>query len=338
MSDKINWENLAFGVVPTKEMYVAHAELGGDWDEGEYLPYGEFMIHPAAGVLNYGQAVYEGLKAQRTKDDEIVMFRPEQNAQRFYTGAKRICMPPMDPDRFVDIVSQIALRNKDYIPPYGKGSLYIRPWMAGTGAILGLAPAPSFTMLTFCSPVGPYFKKKGQEPIRLEVCTDYHRSAAKGMGNTKFIGNYAGEIFFSQRAKQRGFNGCLYLDARNERMIEEVGAANFFCVVDGKLLTPALGSILPGVTRDSIMHIAREMLGMEVEERDVPIEEMLRAEECFCTGTAAVIAPIGLVEYQGTEYTFNNNQPGPVTERIYDLLTKLQLKEIDDPFGWVVTL
>lgn len=338
MTANIDWKNLTFGVVPTKTMYVSKAKSKGEWAEGEYLPYGEISIHPAAGVLNYGQGIFEGLKAQRTKKNEIVLFRPDQNAQRFADGAKRLCMPPFPQDKFVEVMKKITLENHEYIPPYGKGSLYIRPLMSGTGAILGLAPAPEYTMIVFTSPVGAYFQKKSQTPTKIEVCTEYHRSAAKGMGNNKYIGNYAGEIYFSQRAKSLGYNGCLYLDARNERMIEEVGAANFFCVIDNKLLTPNLGSILPGVTRDSIIYIARNILGLTVEEREVSIDEALQAQECFCTGTAAVIAPIGTLLFKDKEHVFNHNKVGPITKKLYDVLTKIQLCEMDAPDGWIVNV
>ena len=338
MSVDINWDEIAFAVIPTKTMYVAKAELGGDWDQGEYQPYGEFKIHPAAGVINYAQGIFEGLKAFRTKDGGIVTFRPEENAKRFARNAKRLCMPEFPLDRFVDVIKQVTLENMDYIPPYGKGALYIRPWMAGTGPVLGVAPAPSYTMLTFVTPVGSYFKKHGSDMVKLEVCTDYHRAAGKGTGSYKYIGNYAGEIFYSQRAKKQGLNGCLYLDARNDEMLEEAGGANFFCMVDGKLLTPSLGSILPGITRESIIQIAREQMGLEVEEREVSIEEALSASECFGSGTAASVAPIGMLRYKDKDYTFGDQKIGPVTAEIYDTLTKIQLGEADDPHGWVTRI
>lgn len=338
MNVKIDWDSLAFAVVPTETMYVAKAELGGEWDQGECKPYGEFMIHPAAGVLNYAQGIFEGLKAYRTKDDEIVMFRPEENAKRFARNAKRLCMPEMSVEQFLAAVKQVVLANKEYIPPFGKGSLYLRPWMAGTGPVLGVAPAPSYTTLIFATPVGSYFKSHGSASIKLEVCGDYHRAAGKGTGSYKYIGNYAGEIYYSQRAKKKGFNGCLYLDARNDEMLEEAGGANFFCVVDGKLLTPALGSILPGITRESIIRLAKEKLGLTVEERDISIKEALSATECFGSGTAASVAPIGMVHYDGKDYVFNNEEVGPVTAAIYKAITDIQLGEAEDTYGWVTKL
>lgn len=336
MTVQINWDELGFGFTPTKEMFVAHAELGGSWDQGGFQPFGEIKMHPAAGVINYAQCIFEGLKAQRDQQNKVWLFRPEENAKRFYAGAERLYMPPFPVKRFVEAVHELVKRNIEYVPPYGKGGLYIRPWMAGTGPILGVAPAPSYTTLMFASPVGAYFKKKGQAPIKLEVCTDFHRAAAKGTGGTKYSGNYGGEIYFAQRAKAQGYNGCLYLEAHNERMVEEVGGANFFCVSKGKLLTPRLTSILPGITRESIIQLARDFLKMEVEERDVTIEEALIAEECFCTGTAAVIAPIGMLAYKGKEYIFNQDEVGPVTKKMYELLTKIQLNEMPDSYGWRV--
>lgn len=334
MAVNLDWEKLTFSSVPTHEMFRATSPVYGEWSAGEFVPYGPISLSPAAGVINYGQGIFEGLKAHRTKQGDVVLFRPEDNAKRFASGAERLCMPPFPEDQFVAMVEELVRRNLDFIPPYGLGSLYIRPIMFGSGPVLGLAPAPENTLLIYCSPVGAYFKKKGQQPIRLIVSTDYHRSAAKGMGSTKYIGNYAGEMYHSQKAKADGFNGCIYLDARNEHFIEEVGAANFFCVKGQDLLTPSLGSVLPGITRDSIMALA-ETMGMKVRARGVSIDEMLEADECFCTGTAAVIAPIGEVSYLGKQYHFNKGKVGEVTQSLYEKLTAIQLCEAEDPFNWV---
>jgi branched-chain amino acid aminotransferase len=250
-------------------------------------------------------------------------------------SAKRLCMPEYPPEKFVDAVRAVVKKNLAYIPPYGKGSLYIRPCLWGTGAILGVAPAPEYTFLVYVSPVGPYFKT-GFNPIKLVFTRQYHRAAPKGSGGVKVIGNYASTLLPAKEAKAQGYNECIYLDAREEKYIEEVGAANFFCVKGNTLLTPKLGSILPGITRASVAQLAKEKLGMDVQERDVSVEDALSADEAFCTGTAAVVSSIGRVVYEGKETVYGKGGVGPVTRKLYDLLTKIQLCEEKDPYGWVV--
>ncbi|MHA2012133.1 MAG: branched-chain-amino-acid transaminase, partial [Candidatus Helarchaeota archaeon] len=228
-----------------------------------------------------------------------------------------------------------VLANKDYIPPYKKGSLYIRPILFGSGAILGVAPSPEYTFIVFVVPVGPYYKE-GFNPIKLEIIKNYHRAAPKGTGAAKAIGNYAGSLVPGKLTKSKGFAQEVYLDAKNEKYIEEVGTANFFCVVDGVLLTPRLtGSILPGITRKSVIQLAKDKLGMTVEEKDIPYEETFKSSEAFCTGTAAVITPIGSITFEEKEYIFNDFKVGPVTQKLYDLLVGIQRMEIDDSYNWV---
>jgi branched-chain amino acid aminotransferase len=235
----------------------------------------------------------------------------------------------------VEVVKNVVEKNKDYVPPYGKGSLYIRPCLWGSGAILGVAPAPEYTFLVYVSPVGPYFKT-GFKPIKLEITRDYHRAAGKGTGSIKFIGNYAGGILSAKKTKAKGFNECIYLDAKEEKYIEEVGTANFFCVKGNIVMTPRLGSILPGVTRKSILQISREVLGMEDVEKSVTVDEAFSADEAFCSGTAAVVSPIGSITCDGREKIYNNFNVGKVTQALYDHLTRIQLCEEEDRFGWVV--
>lgn len=334
MSAKIDWDKLSFAFTPTDFMYINTCEAEGPWGTGEIIPFGDIKISPAAGVLNYGQGLFEGLKALRTKENEIVLFRPQANGERLIDGAKRLLMPPFPAEKFVEAIKNVVKKNHDYVPPYGKGSLYLRPCLWGTGPILGVAPATSYTFLIFACPVGPYYKS-GLQPVKFKITPDFHRAAPHGVGHVKFIGNYSGGLQVSRAAKKEGYSGCIFLDAREDKYIEEVETSNFFCVVDGKLLTPQLGSILPGVTRDSIIRLAREKLGLEVVEKNISVLEAQKASECFCSGTAAVITPIGGIHYQGKETTFNNFEVGPVTNKIYNLLTKIQLKEIDDDFGWV---
>mgnify|MGYP000126621041 CR=1 FL=1 len=334
---EIDWDNLGFDYIPTKTMFWATKEGEAPWSEGELRPFGTFEINPAACVLNYGQGVFEGMKAQRTKTNEILLFRPLENGKRLKASCERLCIPPYDPEKFVYWVKEVVKANEEYVPPYGKGALYVRPLILGTGPILGVAPAPSYTMIIYVIPVGPYFKE-GFNPIKLEITKKYHRAAPKGTGHAKYIGNYAGTMLPAIETKARGYAQVIYLDAAEEKYIEEVGTANFFCVVDGKLLTPKLGSILPGITRDSVMKLAQDQLGMSVEERNIHYEEVFKASEVFCTGTAAVITPIGSIAFEGKEYVFNDFKVGEITQKLYDLLTKIQLAELDDPYGWVVNV
>ena len=337
MSLNIDFDKLAFSIMPGEVMFISKCKADGVWDGGEYLPYGNISISPAAGVLNYGQGLFEGLKAMRTKAGKLVLFRPAEYGKRMAEGAHRVCMPAFPVDKFVEAVSEIVRRNKEFVPPYGKGSLYIRPCLWGTGAVLGVAPAPEFTFMVYVSPVGPYFKT-GFTPIKLEITREFHRAAQKGTGGVKSIGNYAGVMLPAKKTKAKGFNECIYLDAREDKYIEEVGAANFFCVKGNTLLTPKLGSILPGITRDSVMQIAREVMGLEVVEKKVSVEEALSADEAFCSGTAAVVSPIGSITYENKETIYNDFSVGKVTHALYNHLTKIQLCEEEDRFGWVVTV
>ena len=336
-SKKIDWDHLTFSLTPTKTMFVSGCKSDGKWDKGKLVPFRNISISPAAGVLNYGQGCFEGLKAQRTQKGKIVLFRPIENGKRMADTCRRLCMPEYPPAKFVEAVRAVVKKNLAFIPPYGKGSLYIRPCLWGTGAILGVSPAPSYTFLIYVSPVGPYFKT-GFKPIKLVFTKEYHRAAPKGAGGVKFIGNYAPTMLPAKEVKARGFNECIYLDAREEKYIEEVGAANFFCVKGNTLLTPKLGSILPGITRASVIRIARDKLGMDVQERDVSVPDALSADEAFCTGTAAVVSSIGWVVYEGKETVFGGGEAGPVTRKLYDLLTKIQLCEEKDPYGWVMEI
>ena len=337
MTNKIDFDNLSFAFTPTDTMFVSTCKADGVWDAGAYLPYGNIAIPPAAGVLNYGQGLFEGLKALRTRAGRIVLFRPGENARRLTGGAERLCMPAFPVERFVEAVKNVVRKNADYVPPYGKGSLYIRPCLWGTGPILGVAPAPEFTFVIFVSPVGPYFKT-GSKPIRLEITREFHRAAGKGTGSIKCIGNYAGGMLPARESKARGFNECLYLDATEEKYIEEVGAANFFCVKGRMLMTPRLGSILPGITRKSVLQIAGDVMGLETVEKNIPVDEVLSADEAFCTGTAAVISPIGSITCDGRETVYNGFQVGRITQDLYDRLTRIQLCEEKDRFGWVVAV
>ncbi|MEI8121400.1 MAG: branched-chain amino acid aminotransferase [bacterium] len=335
MLPNIDFDNLTFCLTPADTMFISKCGTDGVWDKGQFLPYGNIALSPAAGVLNYGQGLFEGLKALRTSVGKLVLFRPSENGRRLENGASRLCMPSFPVERFVEVIREIVLRNADFVPPYGKGSLYVRPCLFGSGGVLGVAPAPECTFLVYASPVGRYFKS-GFLPIKLEISRDFHRAAPKGTGGVKYIGNYAAGMLPAKKTKARGFNECIYLDAREEKYIEEVGAANFFCVKGKTLLTPSLGSILPGITRKSVLQIAGEMMGLEVVEKHVSVQEALSADEVFCTGTATVVSPVGSITDEGKETVFNDFQVGPYTQALYDHLTRIQLCEEEDRFGWVV--
>lgn len=334
MGVNIDWDTLTFSLTATREMFISTCKADGDWDQGEYRPFGNISISPAAGVLNYGQGLFEGMKCQRARDGRLLLFRPLENGKRMAEGARRLCMREYPPDRFATAVRETVRRNADYVPPHGKGSLYIRPCLWGTGAILGVAPAPEYTFVVYVSPVGAYFKT-GFKPGKFVITREFHRAAPRGTGNVKSIGNYAGTMYPGKKAKSQGFNDCIYLDAREDKYVEEVGSANFFCVKGKTLLTPSLGSILPGITRQSVLTLAREVLGLEVRETNVSVDDAFAADEAFCTGTATVISPVGSLVLDGREVEFQGGEVGPVTRSLYDLLTGIQLGEAEDRWGWV---
>jgi len=331
----INWDDLTFSITPTRSMYEAHCKLDEEWEEGKLVPYGNVSMSPAAGVLNYGQGIFEGMKAYRSAKDRIVLFRPEKNALRAATSAERVCIPKVPKEMFMDGVEKVVRDNIDYVPPQGKGSLYLRPVIWGTGPVLGVSPSPSYTFLIYVSPVGPYFKS-GVKCLNLRITNQFHRAAPKGTGGHKVIGNYAASLLPQKMVKKEGFDDAIYLNAADEKYIEEVGSANLFAIKDNILMTPSLdGSILPGITRDSVLAIARELLHMEVRERSITIKDFLNADEVFCSGTAVVVTPVGKITTNKESTTINKNKMGPITKKIRKILLGIQREEIEDPFGWI---
>jgi branched-chain amino acid aminotransferase len=319
-------------------MYVAKCELGGEWQSGSIVPFDDLRISPAAGVLNYGQGLFEGMKAYKWDNGKTVIFRPEKNAERAARGCSRLSMPEIPKNLFLDAAKKVIRDNADYIPNTEQGALYVRPIIFGSGAGLGVAPSMEYTFVVYVSPVGPYFKG-GLSPIRLIVTNDYHRAPLKGTGGVKAIGNYVPGMLPSGLAKKQGYAEVIYLDAAEEKYIEEVGAANFFAIIDGKIITPELtGSILPGVTRESVLYLAHEKMGMEIEERQISVDEALTADEVFCAGTAAIIAPIGSINYQGKEHIFSGGMVGKMTKKLYDELTAIQFGTGKDEFGWMTEI
>ncbi len=333
----IDFYSLGFNFIETKTMFMANHK-NGKWDDGELMPFGSFEISPASCVLNYGQGIFEGMKALKAKNGEITLFRPEKNAKRFNLGAKRMLLPEYDVDKFISAIKSVVKENKDYIPPYDSGgALYIRPILFGYGPVLGVHSADEFKLIIFTVPVGPYFPE-GFKGINLEISKEYIRAAPGGTGSAKTICNYAGTMLPAKESKLRGFSQILYLDAVHNEYIEEVGAANFFAMINGKLATPRKsGTILEGITRESVLEIASKKLGLEVEERNISYKELYEetCTEMFCSGTAAVITPIASISLEGKSRIFNNREPGEVATKIYELLTGIQRLDIEDDFGWI---
>ncbi|KAJ8467027.1 hypothetical protein OPV22_029579 [Ensete ventricosum] len=333
----LDWDNLGFGLVPTDYMYISKCSQDGIFTKGELLRYGPIELSPSSGVLNYGQGLFEGLKAYKKEDGSILLFRPHENALRMRMGAERMCMPSPAVEQFVDAVKLTVLANKRWVPPTGKGSLYIRPLLFGSGTVLGLAPAPEFTFLIFVSPVGNYFKE-GLAPINLVVENEFHRAAPGGTGGVKTIGNYASVLKAQKRAKENGYSDVLYLDSVHKKYLEEVSSCNIFFVKNKIISTPEIkGTILPGITRKSIIDVARGQ-GYQVEERLVSVEELLDADEVFCTGTAVVVSPVGSITYLGRKVEYKNNGIGVVSQQVYSSLTGLQMGLTEDKMGWTMKL
>mgnify|MGYP001047623750 FL=1 len=337
MSKKeIDWSNIGFGYVQTDKRYVSNYK-DGKWDEGGLTEEANVVLNECAGVLQYAQTVFEGLKAYRTEDGHIVTFRPDLNASRMADSARRLEMPVFPEDRFIRAVEQVVAANADYVPPYGSGAtLYIRPYMFGTNPVIGVKPADEYQFRVFATPVGPYFKG-GAKPITIRVC-DFDRAAPHGTGHIKAGLNYAMSLHAIVDAHQQGYDENMYLDSATRTKVEETGGANFiFITKDNKLVTPKSDTILPSITRRSLVYVAKEYLGMEVEEREVLFEEVKEFAECGLCGTAAVISPVGKVVDHGKEICFSSGieEMGPVTKKLYDTLTGIQMGHIKAPESWI---
>jgi len=332
---KIDWDNLGFDVMETRSMYKANCRIGEEWKLGGLIPYGTIELSPAAGVLNYGQGCFEGTKAYRTIKNQVVLFRPEMNAKRMAMSTRRLCIPEMNKEFFLQAVEETLIDNIDYVPPYGKGSLYIRPIVWGTSPALGVKPVEEYTFMVFVSPVGPYFKG-GVKPLRLIVSNDYHRAAPKGIGNAKAIGNYSASLYPLTEAKNRDFDEVIFLNAKDEKFVEEVGSANLFVLTGNTIKTPKLdGSILPGITRDSVITLAKDTIGLEVLETNVTLTELYDADEVFCTGTAVVVTPVGSITGLDGKHKIADGKMGQLTSKLRQLLTGIQRGDVSDEFGWL---
>lgn len=333
---KVDWDNLGFGITPADYMYTMKCSSDGKFEQGQLAPYGNVDLSPSAAVLNYGQGLYEGTKAYRTEDGRLLLFRLDQNATRMKMGADRLCMACPSIYQFIDAVKQTALANKRWTPPRGKGTLYIRPLLMGSGPILGLAPAPEYTFLIYASPVGNYFKE-GLKPLNLYVEDEFHRATRGGAGGVKSITNYAPVLKAMARAKSRGFSDVLYLDSANKENLEEVSSCNIFLVKGNIVSTPATsGTILEGVTRRSIIEIALDH-GYQVEERAIPLDELMDADEVFCTGTAVGVAPVGTITYQDRRVEYNVGEES-VSQKLYSILEGIKTGVIEDKKGWTIEI
>ena len=332
----IDWGNLGFGYIATDKRYVSNYKDGA-WDEGVLTDDANVVISECAGVLQYAQTVFEGLKAYTTEDGRIVTFRPDLNAERLEQSAMRLEMPAFPKERFVEAVIQTVKANAAYVPPYGTGAtLYIRPYMFGTNPVIGVKPADEYQFRVFCTPVGPYFKG-GVKPLTICV-SDFDRAAPHGTGHIKAGLNYAMSMHAIMEAHRNGFDENMYLDAATRTKVEETGGANFlFVTKDGKVVTPKSGSILPSITRRSLIYVAKEYLGLEVEEREVFFDEVKDFAECGLCGTAAVISPVGKIVDHGKEICMPSGMEkmGPVTQKLYDTLTGIQMGRLEAPEGWI---
>lgn len=332
----IDWANIGFGYMPTDKRYVSNYKNGA-WDEGVLTEDATVTISECAGVLQYAQTCFEGLKAYTTKDGRTVTFRPDLNAERMIDTCRRLEMPEFPKERFLEAVDKVVAANAAFVPPYGSGAtLYLRPYMFGSSPVIGVKPAEEYQFRLFGTPVGPYFKG-GAKPISIRVC-DYDRAAPHGTGHIKAGLNYAMSLYAIVDAHEKGFDENMYLDAATRTKVEETGGANFiFITKDGKFVTPKSSSILPSITRRSLEVVAKDYLGLEVEEREVYFDEVKDFAECGLCGTAAVISPVGKINDHGKEICFpaGMEEMGPVTKKLYDTLTGIQMGTVEAPKGWI---
>lgn len=335
----IDWSNLGFGYVKTDKRFVANYKNGA-WDNGVITDDDKVVISECAGVLQYSQSCFEGMKAYTTENGHTVIFRPDMNASRMADSCRRLEMPVFPEDKFVEAIAETVRANEDWVPPYGSGaSLYIRPYMFGSNPVIGVKPADEYQFRVFTTPVGPYFKG-GAKPLTIKV-SDFDRAAPHGTGHIKAGLNYAMSLHAIVTAHAEGYAENMYLDPATRTKVEETGGANFlFVTKDGKVVTPKSDSILPSITRRSLVHVAKEYLGLEVEEREILFDEVKDFAECGLCGTAAVISPVGKIVDHGKEICLPSgmDEMGPVTKKLYETLTGIQMGRIEAPKGWIYTV
>ena len=330
----IDWSNLGFGYIKTDLRYVSQYKNGA-WDEGTLTEDSTITISECAGVLQYAQTCFEGLKAYTTADGRVVCFRPDLNAERMIASCERLKMPTFPKERFLDAVRKTVDANREWVPPYGSGaSLYLRPYMFGYDSVIGVKPANEYQFRIFATPVGPYFKG-GVRPLTVRI-SDFDRAAPRGTGHVKAGLNYAMSLYAIVDAHEKGFDENIYPDSETRTYIEETGGANILLVSkDGTVVTPKSDTILPSITRRSLMQVARDYLGLKTEERRIRIDELSDFAECGLCGTAAVISPVGKIVDHGREIVFGMDEMGPVTKKLYETLRGIQMGTIEAPKGWI---
>ena len=337
MSKNLDWSSLGFGYVKTDWRYVANYK-DGKWDDGALTEDGTITMSECAGVLQYAQTCFEGLKAYTTKDGKVVCFRPDLNAERMVSSCEKLKMPVFPEERFIEAVKKVVDANREWVPPYGSGaSLYLRPFMFGYDAVIGVKPANEYQFRIFATPVGPYFKG-GVKPLTVRI-SDLDRAAPRGTGHVKAGLNYAMSLYNIVDAHEQGYDENIYPDSATRTYIEETGGANIiFVTKDGTIVTPLSDTILPSITRRSLMYVAEHLLGMKVEQRKVRVDELADFVECGLCGTAAVISPVGKIVDHGREIVYGMEDMGPVTKKLYDTLRGIQMGEIAAPAGWIVEI
>lgn len=332
----LDWGNIGFNYRITDYRYISNFK-DGKWDDGELSTDSNVTINESAGILQYCQEVFEGLKAYRTKEGHIVTFRPDLNAKRMYDSAERLEMPPFPEERFLEAVDKVVLANEAWVPPFGSGAtLYIRPYMFASSPVIGVKPAAEYQFRMFTTPVGPYFKG-GAKPITITV-SDFDRAAPRGTGHIKAGLNYAMSIHPLMEAHRNGFDENMYLDAATRTYVEETGGANFiFITKDNTVVTPKSNSILPSITRRSLLYVAEHYLGLKTEERPVAFDEVKDFAEVGLCGTAAVISPVGRICRGETVINIPSGMEGmgEITKKLYDTLTGIQMGELEAPEGWI---
>lgn len=337
MSVNLDWENLGFSYMKLPYRYLAYYK-NGQWEKGGLTEEATLHMSESSPCLHYGQQAFEGMKAYRTKDGSVQLFRPDQNAKRLQRTSDRLLMPQVPTDMFVNAVKQVVRANEEYVPPYGTGgTLYIRPLLLGVGDIIGVKPADEYIFTVFAMPVGNYFKG-GLIPTNFIVSDKYDRAAPYGTGAAKVGGNYAASLLPGQMAHENKFSDVIYLDPATHTKIEEVGSANFFGITkDNEFVTPYSPSILPSITKYSLLYLAEHRLGLKAIEGDVPIDNLDRFAEAGACGTAAVISPIGGIQHGEDFHVFySETEVGPITRKLYDELTGIQFGDVEAPEGWVV--
>ena len=334
---------LGFGKIFTDHMFMMNYTEGKGWHDARIVPYGSISLDPAAMVFHYGQEMFEGLKAYKGADGKTRLFRPDMNAKRANASNERLCIPQIPEEMFVEAIKAVVKVDEDWIPEEDGTSLYIRPFVIATDEFLGVAPSKTYLFIVILAPSGAYYEN-GLAPVGIWIEDDYVRAVKGGMGFAKTGGNYAASLIAQVKAHDDGYSQVLWLDGVERKYIEEVGAMNIFFKINGKIITPALnGSILPGITRNSVIELCKRM-GYDVEERRISVDELVEAahtgklEECFGTGTAAVISPVGKLRYKDEVYTINNNEIGEVSQKLYDKVTGIQWGKCEDELGWTITL